>query len=79
MGDNGRKPTVTGDNYKDLREKIMRELPVISIFFKGEEETPLPSCQHDRALNICLHILNKELSVTLTDKYSWSTQNIKLS
>ena len=32
--DNGRNLAVAGDEYKELREKIMGELPVISISFK---------------------------------------------
>ena len=35
--DNGRKLAVTGDAYKELREKIMGEFPVISISFKTVE------------------------------------------
>ena len=35
--DNGRNLAVAGDEYKELREKIMGELPVISISFKTVE------------------------------------------
>ena len=35
--DNGRNLAVAGVDYKDLREKIMGEFPVISISFKGIE------------------------------------------
>jgi len=35
--DNGRNLAVAGDEFKDLREKIMGEFPVISISFKGIE------------------------------------------
>ena len=35
--DNGRQLAVAGDEYKELREKIMGEFPVISISFKGVE------------------------------------------
>ena len=34
---NGRKLAVAGDEYKELRDKIMGEFPVISISFKGVE------------------------------------------
>ena len=35
--DNGRNLAVAGDDYRELREKIMGEFPVISISFKGVE------------------------------------------
>lgn len=35
--ENGRNLAVTGDDYQELREKIMGEFPVISISFKGVE------------------------------------------
>ena len=35
--DNGRNLAVAGDDYKELREKVMGEFPVISISFRGVE------------------------------------------
>ncbi|MBO6257873.1 MAG: AAA family ATPase, partial [Succinivibrio sp.] len=35
--DNGRNFAVAGDEYKELRDKVMGEYPVISISFKGVE------------------------------------------
>ncbi|SFK63226.1 Predicted AAA-ATPase, partial [Succinivibrio dextrinosolvens] len=35
--DNGRNLAVAGDDYKELREKVMGEYPVISISFRGVE------------------------------------------
>ena len=35
--DNGRNLAVAGDEYKELRDKVMGEYPVISISFKGVE------------------------------------------
>ncbi|MBO6258493.1 MAG: AAA family ATPase [Succinivibrio sp.] len=35
--DNGRNLVVAGDDYKELREKVMGEFPVISISFRGVE------------------------------------------
>lgn len=35
--DNGRNLAVAGDDYRELREKIMGEFPVISLSFRGVE------------------------------------------
>ena len=50
--DNGRNLAVAGVDYKDLREKIMGEFPVISISFKGVEGNTF-----DHALSALLKII----------------------
>ena len=50
--DNGRNLAVAGDDYKDLREKIMGEFPVISVSFRGVEGENFPDALSQLILKI---------------------------
>jgi len=50
--DNGRNFAVAGDDYKELREKIMGEFPVISISFRGVEGENFPDALSQMILKI---------------------------
>ena len=65
--DNGRNLAVAGVDYKDLREKIMGEFPVISISFKGVEGNTF-----DHALSALLKIVAEQY-----DKFSFLIQSHK--
>ncbi len=50
--DNGRNLAVAGDDYEELREKIMGQFPVISISFKGVEGLSFKSAVEKLILKI---------------------------
>ena len=66
--DNGRNLAVAGVDYKDLREKIMGEFPVISISFKGVEGNTF-----DSAVSSLLEIIAE-----LYSKFGFLNKSIKI-
>ena len=66
--DNGRNLAVAGIDYKDLREKIMGEFPVISISFKGVEGNTF-----DQAVSSLLEIIAE-----LYSKFGFFKKSIKI-
>ena len=77
--DNGRNLAVAGVDYKDLREKIMGEFPVISISFKGVEGNTFDSAVSSlliiiAALYLKFDFLNK--STKIDDAYKKRFNNI---
>ena len=67
--DNGRNLAVAGVDYKDLREKIMGEFPVINISFKGIEGNTFLS-----AISALLNIIS-----TLYDRFLFLRDSQKQS
>ena len=67
--DNGRNLAVAGDDYRELREKIMGEFPVISISFRGVEGENFPDALSQLILKIA----------EIYEKFSFLTKSNKLS